>query len=497
MNGTTLRLTAFVVALGVTAAAQAPRDEEFARRQYESGLSFLQNKRYAEALKDFQVVVDSFPKSAVADDALLQIATYQLDVAGDIAAAQTTTDKLLKDYPDTDSTAMAYVLAGRLTIVKSRAGADVDAALASFERVPRLFPGSDAVPAAGYYAGETLRLARRTDDAVGRFSRVEMEYPRSIWAARAALGGAAALAQSDRAARAMTDLQRIRQQFEGTPEAATALDLNTIVYRLYVRSPARPAYAFSGRVIGEAAKLKDVFGVVADPTGRVLVGHNKGVAVFDPKGAVVRSIPADSPSALFVDERGRIVIARREALIAEGAETTTLLPPPGSNGKPRQIEEVPSAAMMSNGDRLVADRKNKTVFRFSAAGKFVGTFGTVNPERIAVNRLDDVAMIDRDMKGVVILDRDGKPLSRIPAKGTGYELDNPVDLAFDPLGHLYVLDRGKPSVLVFGAKNRLLATVAVPDKDAGAFGKPQALAVDAAGRLFIFDDRTQRVQVYQ
>ena len=79
----------------------------------------------------------------------------------------------------------------------------MDGALASFERVPRLFPGSDAVPAAGYYAGDTLLLARRTEDALTRFNRVTMEYPRSIWAARAALGAASALAQSDRATRAL------------------------------------------------------------------------------------------------------------------------------------------------------------------------------------------------------------------------------------------------------------------------------------------------------
>jgi hypothetical protein len=40
---------------------------------------------------------------------------------------------------------MAYVMAGRLAINKGRAAADVEAALASYERVPRLFPGSEAV----------------------------------------------------------------------------------------------------------------------------------------------------------------------------------------------------------------------------------------------------------------------------------------------------------------------------------------------------------------
>ena len=145
-----------VVVLGATVAAQ-PNNEEFARRQFDSGMTFLQNHRYAEALKDLQAVVDSFAQSTVADNALLQIAQYQLEVARDLDASQAAVDKLLKDYPDTDSAPMAHVVAGRIAFTKGRTAADLDAALASFERVPRLFPGNEAVAAAGFFAGETLR----------------------------------------------------------------------------------------------------------------------------------------------------------------------------------------------------------------------------------------------------------------------------------------------------------------------------------------------------
>lgn len=500
MKHALVRVVLVSLALAVTLTAQAPagRDDEFAQRQFASGLSFLQNKRYTEALKDFQAVVDSFPRSVVADDALLQIALYQLEIAQDHAAAQAATDRLLKDYPDADSAPMGYVVGGRLAIAKGHAPADVDAALASFERVPRLFPGADAVPAAGFYAGETLRIVRRTDDAVDRFNRVVLGYPRSIWAARATLSAAMALAQSDRAARAIEGLQRVREHFPGSPEAAMALNFNTIIYRLFVRLATQPAFAFSGRFVGaESLKLKDVVGIVVDASGQTFLGYNKGVAVFDAKAALARTIVADNPSAFFVDDRGRVVLIRRDQMTIAGGETSTLAVPPSPNGKIRQLEELPSAVVLSNGDRLVADPKGKAVLRFSAAGKFVGTFAPVNTERLALSRLEDVAMIDRETKGIVLVDRDGKTLSKLPSKGMGYELDNPVDVAFDSLGHLYVLDRGRPSVLIFGAKNRLITTLTVPEKEPGGLSKPQALALDGAGRLYVFDDRAQRIQVYQ
>ncbi len=238
------RIAAIVAAGTVVLGAQG-NTEEFARRQYESGLSFMQNGRYAEALKDFQAVIDSFAKSSVADNALLQVALYQLEVQHDTASAQAAVERLLKDYPDTDSAPMAHVVAGRIALAKGHAPSDVDAALASFERVPRLFPNDEAVPAAGFYAGDTLRVVRRTDEALERFRRVSMEYPRSSWAARARIGAGLCLVAGDRAPRALEEFQRVRVQLPESIEGADALNLNTILYRLYVRAPAQPAYAFA------------------------------------------------------------------------------------------------------------------------------------------------------------------------------------------------------------------------------------------------------------
>src|SRR6266850_3117890 len=110
-----LRIAA-IVAAGTAVLGAQGNTEEFARRQYESGLSFMQNGRYAEALKDFQAVLDSFGKSSVADNALLQVALYQLEIAKDTAASQAAVERLLKDYPETDSAPMAYVVTGRLAL---------------------------------------------------------------------------------------------------------------------------------------------------------------------------------------------------------------------------------------------------------------------------------------------------------------------------------------------------------------------------------------------
>jgi len=488
---------AFIISLAFVAVlgAQSPREEELARSQYQSGLDFLANKRYAEALKDFQTVVDSFPKSSVADSALAQIAMYQIDVTHDLDAARAATDKLLKEYATGAAAPLAYVMSGRLAIAKGRTAADVEASLAAFDRVPRLFPGSEGVAAANYYAGNTLWLVRRTEEALDRYRRVTMEFPRSIWAARAALAEAVCLVQTDRATRALEDLQRVRQQFAGTPEAVMALNDNTIIYRLYLRAP-QPAFAFSGKSIGESSKFKDVVGLTVDETGRILLGHKTGVSVFDSKAAIVKSVSAEDPSAFYVDEKGRFVTVRKDTLKAESGDYA-VIGIPQKDGKLRQVDEIPAVIPLPNGDRLIADRKGKNVIRVAVNGKYIGAFTSVNAERMVMNAVGDLAMLDRDTKAVVIVDRDGKLVSKIVAKATGYEFDNPVDLAFDQFGHVYVLDRGKPTLFVFSPRGKLLTSFTMPEKDPGAFQKPQAFALDAAGRVYLFDDRTQRIQVYQ
>lgn len=485
------RLAAPLLALVIGSTAVAQNPEEFARRQYDSGLTFLKNGRFAEALKDFQVVVESFGQSAVADDALMQIAMYQLDVAKDLAAAQSAADRLLKEYPNSDSAPMAYIIGGRLTMAKGNNAANVDTALAAFERVPRLFPGSDAVAAARFFAGDTLRLARRVDEALDRFRRVSMEFPRSIWSARADLALAASLVGLDRASQAFPRLQRVRLQFPGTPESVTALNYSTVLYRLYVRAPAQPAFAFSGRYIGaENSRYSDVKGVHVDDAGHTFLGHNQGVTVFDEQGALVRTVAADDPATFFVDQR-RIVIVRRDLMVPEGGQPIAVtVPQPGR--LPRPVEDIPSAIALANGDRIVSDKNQKAVLRYSPQGKYVASFLTAtDTELMTRSPVDDVALYERESRTIVVVDRDARPIGKIPIKGANYQMGEVQDLGFDSLGHLYVLDRNKPTIYIFGPRNRLVASVT------GILQRPRAFAVDRTGRLLVFDEGARRIQVLQ
>ena len=50
---------------------------------------------------------------------------------------------------------------------------------------------------------------------------------------------------------------------------------------------------------------------------------------------------------------------------------------------------------------------------------------------------------------------------------------------------------------MFGPRNRLITAFTLAEKSPGAFTRARSMGLDAAGRMYIFDERVKRIQVYQ
>jgi outer membrane protein assembly factor BamD (BamD/ComL family) len=494
------RLKATLAAAAAAASAVLPlgaqSNEDLARRTLESGRAFLRAQNYGEAIKDFEGVLQRYPTSTVADDALLELATYQLDVQRDPAAAQARAKELQSKYPGSDSAPMGLVLEGRVALATGRTPERLNEAIASFDRVPRLFPGSAAVAAAMYYAGEATRVGGRRNEAIERFTQLATQFPNSPWTANALLGSALSLTRAGQPLRAMEHLQRIRNRFPRTPEAAKAVDWNTVLYRLYLRAPAQPAFQFSGRTVPAApGKLRDVADIAVDAENTLLVASKTGVIGYGGKDSQTTSVAAPEPRALAFDRLGKLLTVHEIGLRREGKTPVSLMLP-AIEGRVPQMKAV-AAAMTATGTYLVADEEQKTIFRFDGDGRYLGEFAKqIEVRQMAINELDEVAVLHGNSKSVTVFGGDGRIIKQIAERGTNYQLRNPVDVAFDAFGHLYVQDRA--AMLVFSPEaSRLLTTFTVPEKAPGAMTNAEALALDAAGRAYVFDSRTDSVRVYR
>ena len=208
----------------------------------------------------------------------------------------------------------------------------------------------------------------------------------------------------------------MRQQFPGTPEAATALNYNTIIYRFCSPTPA--AYGFSGRYVAPRPTSSGTVGVTIDDSGRILLGHQKGVAIFDAKAALIKSVTTEDLSAMFVDERGRVVTARHSPLVADGGETVSIgcrpSGPEASHATSRRFRQ--SSCI----ERRSPDRRPEG-WRWSDFRRLEIRQHVQQRERGAPGSQPPRGRRDARPggKGVVVTDRDGKTIGKILQRGQG------------------------------------------------------------------------------
>jgi TolA-binding protein len=485
------------------AAAHAPQAaEDVARRQLESGRAFARQGNYDEAIRDFQAVAETHAATSVADDAWLELARYYIDVAGDQAQAQAAVDAILANYATSDSAPSAYVLAGRLAMARSRQSQDLEAALANFDRVSRLFPASDAVPDALRMAGLAQFHAGRLDEALASLGRVTSEYSAHPAAAEAYLTAARVLMALGTPGLALEELQQVRNRFPDSPSAATALERLTLLHRLYIRAEHGPAYRASSETAGPA-RLENVVGMQTAADGRVIWAAESGLGAAAPQGAAQPQYVGRARGA-GLDAEGRVIVIEGNVLRTASGEALMFAAQQGSSLD--ALDRIVAAGQLSNGQWVIMDNDARSLHRFAPDATHLAPFESARVTRLAVSETDRIAGIDRDGQNVFVFDVGGVMVSQVQLRTETYDLRDAEDVKFDVFGHLYVLDREALAVFTpdAGAGSapgrvgyRLLTVFSVPEGQAGRFDRATAFAVDGAGAVFLYDDRNKRIQVYR
>jgi len=243
-------------------------------------------------------------------------------------------------------------------------------------------------------------------------------------------------------------------------------------------------------------------------------------------GATDKPPAATKVRGLTLDSTGALVVIDTGVMQPQGSKPFPL-PVTKSNGAVDVMSKVTAAVQLSNGNWLVMDEAEKSIFRFArpavdASGAYVPTFISIfaplKVSKMAVNDVDEVAALDRDQKVIALFDATGKAIGKIPLKAANYDVQDAEDLAYDDFGHLYVLDRS--GIAVFSpyttgpapapaagapkpAKNavenpyHLLTFFTEGDKAPGAFRKATAFVIDASGGVFLYDENAKRIMVYR
>jgi hypothetical protein len=332
---------------------------------------------------------------------------------------------------------------------------------------------------------DASRAGGRCDEAIAAYERILATYPRSPIVPRASLDAASCMVAIGQWERAVTRFQQVRTRFPDSREAVVALERNTILYRLHLK-PGQQRYQWA-RTPTSPTTIPRALDLDVDANYQLYVTTSKSTAVFDESNQRVRTLQGDDTRAMVVSGDVPIFIESRGIRADAGVLIPVRI---NEQGRLRDMD-LAAAAPSSPAEILIADRRSKAIHRIASDGTYRGRFAAVDAIRLAVGPLNEVAAVERETRRVMMMSPDGSPRP-FPAQGSTYQMRAPTDVAFDPLGHLYVLERD--SVVVFAPTGELL-TVFTPST-AGVFQTGASLAVDGAGRLYVYDQDSERVQVF-
>ena len=240
----------------------------------------------------------------------------------------------------------------------------------------------------------------------------------------------------------------------------------------------------------------------------------------------------DLPDGMALDGREMQVWIRRD--LAPGGGGTVAVPRPAQAAvafaAERRIADVGlneprSLAIAADGTIVVADTLNHRIQFFAPDGtlqRSVGSFGAGpgqfnEPRGIAIDAAGNIYVADTWNARIVKLAPDGAVLGSwgegredfgsgrraSPTDGTlaGNAADplgffGPRAVAVDAAGRVYIADTGNKRVVVTDGAGRFLLQWGAAGAAAGQFDEPIGLAVDAAGRVYVGDTWNRRVQVF-
>lgn len=184
-----------------------------------------------------------------------------------------------------------------------------------------------------------------------------------------------------------------------------------------------------------------------------------------------------------------------------------------------------------DGDFVVVDSKNHRIQKYTSDGKYLTGFGSHGtdpgqlnlPWGVHVDELGDIYVADWGNNRLQVYSSDGEIKNVIGDSGTGAgEFNRPTGIAVDAHGDIYVSDWGNNRVQLFNAEGQYIwsfrgdaslsrvarqymMTNAVSNRlrEAGTLEqeqylrRPTSVRIDQEFRLFITDNESYRIQIYQ
>ncbi len=216
--------------------------------------------------------------------------------------------------------------------------------------------------------------------------------------------------------------------------------------------------------------------------------------VLTKAGRVQQAKSVSRAKSLFVDDQDRVLIAGERHVLAGGAVLDGFSTPEPDG--PRLLDRIELAARDCSDNLLLYDSRLKSVLRFRQDGTALGPFPDTTSrdvERIEMDPSCRVLLHDKKEREVAVYSPEGRLVARVPTRTKQYELKALADIALDPYGNLYLLNRDPAQLAIFDPSFSLIAVLSSESLGDGALESPTSLDVGASGELFIYDNGRKEI----
>jgi DNA-binding beta-propeller fold protein YncE len=252
--------------------------------------------------------------------------------------------------------------------------------------------------------------------------------------------------------------------------------------------------------------------VVSDDAKRVYASDFgvSAVFVFDLETRKVRTVRAERPFGLALDDQEDLYVAEEEARRIEvfdraGAKIRTITH--DSLVRPTDITIDRDRKRLYVADAARKSSEDHSVKIFDLGGKFLGTIGDgkgdcrgclLFPTYVAVDKTGNVYVCSTLNARVEVFDPRGKYLRTIGGRGTNYGLfDKPKGIAVDSFGNIHVVDSAWSNVQIFNQKGEVLLFYGARGSYPGLLKNPTGIAIDKDNKIYVADYLNYRIVVYQ
>ncbi len=467
------------------------------------------------AFRQYELIVEQFPESAVTPRALLALGQGRWS-RGEVDAARAATAKLRSAYPRSPSAAGARVLEGDIAVARAQGPAELSAARDTFGGVPPLFEASE-YPALEWRAlailrtGEISLLLGEFDEAAAAFLALIENEPPSAQTAAGRLGLATVLLQQGDWASAAQVLQQVVStgpRGDGDMQGALASEIArrrlSLIHRLIVRRELGEDPWTQARSLQLTDRLRDPIGVAASAEGQLLIADEGIDQVFlvDRDGTVLQRRRLDDLRLPWWDRRGTAYGLNRRSVLPAVLQTQSFVVPSGNEGNaPEQLDNLVAGTRGLFRQWFLLDTDPRRVVVFDDDARYLATLAgnLEEPVDLATDSRGRVHVLDQETKSVMRFNADGSPAGRVLV-GTWRRAQA---LDIDELGNLYILDRDANEIHVFSQTGQPLLVsgqplVLGPQLPGGVVLRdPRDLAVDGSGRLYIADRGTDSIVILE